>query len=91
MHRRTIVSLAVLQHTGVEVRHPERTVTRSRGHWGGALSNVPDRDGNPRLVAGFSDATFEESDGSAGLFYGTFVALSEHLRASGAGGGRSAR
>ena len=79
------------EHTGVEVRHPERTVTRSRGHWGGALSNVPDRDGNPRLVAGFSDATFEESDGSAGLFYGTFVALSEPFRASGAGGGRSAR
>ena len=76
------------EHTDVEVRHPDRTVTRSEGHWGGALSNKPDKDGNPRLVAGFSDATFEESDGSTGLFYGTFVALSEPFRASGEGNGR---
>ena len=39
--------------------------------------------GNPRLVAGFSDAYFEESDGSAGSFFGTFVALSEPFRVSG--------
>ncbi len=71
------------EHTDMEVRHPDRTVTHSEGGWGGTLSNVPDRDGNPRLVAGFSDAAFEESDGSAGLFYGTFVALSERFRASG--------
>ena len=40
-------------------------------------SNIPDQVGNPRLVAGFSDAYFEESDGSAASFFGTFVALSE--------------
>ena len=40
-------------------------------------SNIPDQVGNPRMVAGFSDAYFEESDGSAGSFFGTFVALSE--------------
>ena len=78
-------------HTDVEVRHPDRTVTQSEGHWGGALSNVPDRDGNPRLVAGFSSADFEESDGSAGQFSGTFVALSEPFRTSGSGNGPSAR
>ena len=38
---------------------------------------------SPRLVAGFSDAYFEESDGSAGSFFGTFVALSEPFRVSG--------
>ena len=71
------------EHTGVTVSHPERTVTQSEGHWGGSLSNIPDRVSNPRLAAGFSAASFEESDGSAGTFFGTFVALSEHFRASG--------
>lgn len=70
------------EHVDVTVKHPERTVTHSEGHWGGSLSNVPDQDGNPRLVAGFSGADFEESDGSAGHFFGTFVALSENLRPS---------
>ena len=67
----------------VTVKHPERTVTHSEGHWGGTLSSIPDQEGNPRLVAGFSDAEFEESDGGAGAFVGSFVALSESLRSSG--------
>ena len=46
-------------------------------------SNIPGQVGNPRLVAGFSDAYFEESDGSAGSFFGTFVALREPFRVSG--------
>ena len=71
------------EHTDVTVRHPERTITQSKGHWGGSLSNVPDQAGNPRLVAGFSSADFEESDDSVGTFFGTFVGLSEPLRASG--------
>jgi len=71
------------EHVDVTVKHPERTVTHSEGHWGGSLSNIPDQDGNPRLVAGFSGAYFEESDGSAGSFFGTFVTLSEAFRASG--------
>ena len=71
------------ENTDVEVRHPDRTVTHSEGHWGGTLSNVPDRDGNPRLAGGFSSAAFEERDGSVGEFFGTFVALSEPFSASG--------
>lgn len=71
------------QRTDVTVRHPERTVVRSEGHWGGLLSSMPDRSGNPRLVAGFSAADFVESDGSAGRFFGTFVALSEAFRGAG--------
>ena len=77
------------EHTDVEVRHPERTVTQSEGDWGGTLSNIPDRDGNPRLVAGFTGADFEEGDGSVGEFFGTFVALSETFRGSGKGDGPS--
>ena len=71
------------EHADVTVQHPERTVTQSEGFWGGTLSNIPDQDGNPRLVAGFSNVEFEESDASTGDFFGTFVALSERFRASG--------
>ena len=71
------------EHEGVEVRHPDRDVTPLVGFWGGGLSNVPDEDGNPRMVVGFSAAAFSEGDGSAGSFIGSFVALSEQFRASG--------
>ena len=71
------------QDPDVTVRHPARAVTHTEGHWGGLLSNVPDQDGNPRLVAGFSSAEFEDSDGSVGEFIGTFVALSNPFRESG--------
>ena len=67
----------------VTVRHPERTVTLSEGFWGGALSSRQDTDGNPRLVAGFSGVYFEESDGSAGEFVGSFVGLSQTFRENG--------
>ena len=77
-----ISSDGTFEHTDVEVRHPERTITQSEGHWGGSLSNRQDEDGNPRLVAGFTGAEFEESDGSEGVFFGTFVGLSETFRAS---------
>ena len=67
----------------VTVRHPERTITHSEGHWGGAMSSRQDTDGNPRLVAGFSGAFFEESDGSEGEFFGSFLGLSEAFRKTG--------
>ena len=60
----------------VTVMHPERTITQSEGFWGGGFSNIPDSAGNPRLVAGFSDAEFEEADGSLGSFWGMFNGLS---------------
>ncbi len=60
----------------VTVMHPERTITQSEGFWGGGFSNTPDSAGNPRLVAGFSDAEFEEADGSRGSFWGMFNGLS---------------
>ena len=69
------------QHADVEVRHPDRSITQSEGDWGGTLSSIPDQDGNPRLVAGFSSVDFEESDSSEGTFFGTFLALSEGLQA----------
>lgn len=65
------------------VRHPERDVTGSHGYWGGSLSAFDDEDGNPRLIAGFKDAGFQEEDGSRGFFWGVFTVLSETFRTGG--------
>lgn len=59
----------------VSVRHPERTVTQAEGVWGGQFSNVPDMDGNPRRVVGYSGVRFDEADGSIGSFESIFTAL----------------
>ena len=63
----------------VTVTHPERTVTGSSGSWDGRLSNRPDADGNPRLVAGSAAVEFVEADGSAGEFRSLFTAVGESL------------
>ena len=63
--------------------HPERTITSFEGWWGGALSSRQDTDGNPRLVAGFSGVDFEESDGSEGGFFGSFLGLSNTFQQDG--------
>ena len=55
--------------------HPERTVTETTGLWVGQFSNVPDPDGNPRQVVGFSDVGFDEADGSSGSFISIFSGL----------------
>ena len=65
------------------VRHPERTITQSEGDWGGTLSSRQDTDGHPRLVAGFTGVEFQESDGSEGLFIGSFLGLSAPFLESG--------
>ncbi len=70
----------------VTVKHPERTVMQSEGFWGGALSSRQDTDGNPRLVAGFNGVSFQESDGSEGEFFGSFLGLSEPFRETGVSG-----
>ena len=67
----------------VTLRHPERTITSFEGRWGGALSSRQDTDGNPRLVAGFNGVYFEESDGSEGDIFGSFLGLSETFRQDG--------
>ena len=55
--------------------HPERTVVQTTGLWAGQFSNVPDPDGNPRRVVGFTDVDFHEDDRSSGTFMGIFSAL----------------
>ncbi len=65
--------------TDVKVMHPGRTVTESSGYWDGRLSNRPDPNGNPRLVAGSSDVTFVEDDASEGQFRSLFTVVGESL------------
>ena len=67
----------------VIVKHPERTITLSEGEWAGAFSSRHNTEGDPRLVAGFNYASFEESDGSTGVFRGSFLGLSEPFRQTG--------
>ena len=73
----------VFERHRVTVRHPDRTVTQSEGAWGGAFSSRQDEDGTPRLVAGFNSVYFQESDGSEGEFFGSFLGLSEAFRETG--------
>ena len=67
------------EHTDITVTHPSRTVTQTNGLWGGIFSNIPDVDGNPRLVMGLSAVGFEEADGSEGRFEALFTAWEESL------------
>ena len=62
----------------LKVIHSEREVLDTWGFFGGALSNQPDRDGNPRLMTGFYRGTFrEEDDGARGQFFGAYHGISE--------------
>ena len=63
--------------------HPTRIITESSMHWGGSFSNVDDAKGNPRLVGGFTDASFTEADGSVGLLWGIFTALTPEASTQG--------
>ena len=77
-----IMANGTFERHGMTVRHPTRDiVSYTRQYWGGVLSNVPDRDGNPRLAAGINLVEFEESDGSQGVFFGAFIGLSDDFRA----------
>ena len=63
------------ENAAISTRHPDRTVTQTDGTWGGQFSNVPDQDGNPRRVVGYSGVRFDEADGSIGSFESIFSAL----------------
>ncbi len=56
----------------VEVEIDGRTVARTNGAWGGRFSTVQDAAGAPRLVGGTAGAEWGESDGSQGVFLGTY-------------------
>ena len=61
----------------LKVSHSEREVLDTWGYFGGALSARPDRDGNPRLMVGFYQGTFQEDDGGTGRFHGAYHGITE--------------
>ena len=70
----TISPEGTFEANGITVTHPERTQVSSEGFWGGQFSSIPNGDGEPRLVTGFSSVVFAESGGSEGSIAGAFVA-----------------
>ena len=52
---------------------PEIRITRSGGSWGGKFSNMPDGDGNPRLVAGTVGGEFTTAGGTQAGYIGAFA------------------
>ena len=59
---------------GVTVRIEGREIGDSNGAWGGRFSTVADAAGAPRLAAGTAGAEWTESDGSRGVFLGSWFA-----------------
>lgn len=59
---------------GVTVRIDGRRIEASSGAWGGRFSDIEDAAGDPRLVAGTAGAEWTESDGSRGVFLGSWFA-----------------
>ena len=53
------------------------SIASAEGAWGGRFSNIPDSDGDPRLVAGTFGAEAISDGGSEGAFIGSFFGTKE--------------
>lgn len=53
------------------------SIDSAEGAWGGRFSNIPDSDGDPRLVAGTFGAEAISDGGSEGAFIGSFFGTKE--------------
>ena len=58
----------------VTVTSPGVDVTSTSGSWGGQFSNIPDAQGDPRLVAGTFGGEATTSGGTEAVFVGAYVA-----------------
>ena len=70
-------SNGVFSGTSVRVEHPQEVFVTNSGAWGGMFSNVPDANGDPRLVAGTLGGEVSTADGSRGVFVGAYYATSQ--------------
>ena len=70
-------SNGVFRGTSVTIEHPNREFVSNSGAWGGMFSNVPDSNGDPRLVAGTLAGQATIADGSKAVFVGAFYATSQ--------------
>lgn len=58
----------------VTLTNPDNPVTSFEGSIGGIFSNIPDANGDPRMVVGTSGGTYTNGDGSEGSYVGSFGA-----------------
>ena len=63
--------------TSVTLEHPDISITSTSGAWGGMFSNVPNANGDPRLVAGTVGGEATSSGGSEAVFVGAYYATAE--------------
>ena len=70
-------SNGVYRGTSVTVEHPDLEFVSNSGAWGGMFSNVPDANGDPRLVAGTLGGQAATADGSRAVFVGAYFATSQ--------------
>ena len=65
--------------TSVKSTGLEHEIANSSGTWGGKFSNVSDRDGSPRLIAGTHGAEFTDGEGTEGSFIGVFAGVTGQI------------
>ena len=57
----------------VSLVNPDHPVTESSGSWGGQFSNIPDAEGDPRLVTGTGGGDYTHANGTHGVWIGAFL------------------
>lgn len=62
---------------GISLHNRVVSIDSAEGAWGGRFSNIPDSDGDPRLVAGTFGAEAISDGGSEGAFIGSFFGTKE--------------
>ena len=68
----TIASDGSFRDSSVRLVNPDHPVTSSSGSWGGQFSNIPDADGDPRLVTGTGGGDYAHENGTHGVWIGAF-------------------
>ena len=66
--------------SNVEFTSQDYTITSSSGSWAGQFSNVDDRRGAPRAVAGTNAGSFDTAGGSRVVLTGAFYGATERFQ-----------
>ena len=61
----------------ISVTHSSKDVLATEGFFGGQFSNIPNANGDPRLMTGIYKGRFDEADGSVGQFLGIATVIAQ--------------
>ncbi|MCY4419868.1 MAG: hypothetical protein OXC42_01210 [Gammaproteobacteria bacterium] len=67
----------IFENDRISVRHPSKNVLTTEGYFGGQFSNLPNSNGDPRLMTGIYDGTLSEADGARARFLGIATAIAQ--------------